>query len=484
MSRRITRVAQFGALLAASVAIAACVNDNVVYRDRALTVSAPPAGAGFVGYTDTATKQTACGNCHVEQQAKWATTKHASAWADLQASGHSSSACESCHAVSNLGNGVADSNVAYAATKDTRYTDVQCENCHGPGQQHVSTPAITNRPLASIQVDTGTKDINGCGQCHTGTHEPFVDEWKQTFAQGHAHLEAHALTSTDPTCVTCHTGQGALLKFNVNTAYKEKDQITTNPVAITCAVCHDPHAATVGKQLRFAIDTPDPTRNLCMQCHNRDSGPNPTSSRGPMTPETATLLGTAGWWPPNLTLVDTSAILATHGSSSNTRLCATCHVVRTAVNDPKTGSFVFQATGHNFAAIPCLDANGKPTTGDCAISQRTFTACAGSGCHASDVVGRSLYITDSLRIAALETTLSGQLGKAPASSLNYTSTTLTTAKGATWNLQVAQKPGAWIHNPFLIEALLTASIKQMTLDYGIAPSTSISLDNILRRRIR
>ena len=68
-----------------------------------------------------------------------------------------------------------------------------------------------------------------------------------------------------------------------------------------------------------------------------------------------------------------------------------------------------------------------------------------------------------------------------ATELNYKSTTLTTAKGAKWNLMLAQKPGGWVHNPFLIEALLTASIKQMQIDYGIAPSGNVTLNNILHR---
>jgi len=154
------------------------------------------------------------------------------------------------------------------------------------------------------------------------------------------------------------------------------------------------------------------------------------------------------------------------------------------VTDPKTGSFVFQATGHNFAAAPCLDSNGIPTNGTCVVSQRSFAACAGSGCHGTTAVAQSLFTSDSVRITALETTLKAQLAKVPSTELNYSSTTLTTAKGATWNLGLAQKAGSFIHNPFLIEALLTASIKQVTKDYGIAANNTVTLDNILPARRR
>ena len=467
------------AMLGAALSAAGCVSDHIVYRDKS-PVQAPAAAAKFVGYSDTTTKQTTCGNCHVDQQVTWSQTAHAKAWSDLKASGHSAESCENCHSVSQLGNAVTTSPVGYGATKDARYVDVQCENCHGPGLDHVATPTIGNRPLASIAVDTGTAIGNGCGECHTGAHDPFVDEWKQS-AHGLVPNQSHVVTNTSGTCSGCHIGQSALSKFNVKTAYLEQGKDLTAPTPITCPVCHDPHKPSNTAQLRFSVSSQDPTQNMCMQCHNRDSGPNPTSTYAPMSPETATLLGTAGWWPPNLKLIDSTAILATHGSEANSRMCATCHVARATITSAD-GGFVFQSTGHTFQAIPCSDAQGRPTTGDCAISKRTFTACANSSCHANATVAQSLYVTDSLRIGALETTLSGQLAKVNAATeLNYKSTTLTTAKGAKWNLMLAQKPGGWIHNPFLIEALLTSSIKQMQLDYGIAPSGNVSLNNLLKR---
>ena len=68
--------------LAVVVAVASCVNDKIVYRN--VQFPQPAAAAkNFVGYAQTDTKQTTCGNCHIDQQTKWSGTKHAKAWADL-----------------------------------------------------------------------------------------------------------------------------------------------------------------------------------------------------------------------------------------------------------------------------------------------------------------------------------------------------------------------------------------------------------------
>jgi cytochrome c peroxidase len=101
-----------------------CVSDKVVYRDAASFTQPAAAAASFVGYSRTADKQTTCGNCHVDQQTTWSQTAHSKAWADLQASGHSTSACEACHSVSKLGNGTSKDSVGYVSTKDPRYQDV------------------------------------------------------------------------------------------------------------------------------------------------------------------------------------------------------------------------------------------------------------------------------------------------------------------------------------------------------------------------
>ncbi len=85
--------------------------------------------------------------------------------------------CEECHTVNELGN-VVDSVAGYNATGEARYHDVQCESCHGPGLTHVTNPTSTDAPLAPLSV--GVDLTEGCGECHSGAHHPFVEEWAQS----------------------------------------------------------------------------------------------------------------------------------------------------------------------------------------------------------------------------------------------------------------------------------------------------------------
>ncbi|MGH7668126.1 MAG: cytochrome c3 family protein [Gemmatimonadaceae bacterium] len=461
------------ALIAGAMVAISCSSDKIVYQNQSSFTPPPTAAKNFIGYADTAAKKTVCGNCHVDQQASWAVTKHASAWADLQASGHADASCAPCHSVNANGNASTDSLSGYLATSDARYQDVQCESCHGPGLTHVTAPGLSNRPLASIAVDTGAAIGNGCGECHTGDHDPFVDEWVETKSSGHAHLEAHALGNA--ACTNCHVGQNALLAWNVNTNYLEANQAATNPMAITCAVCHDPHGGPNVAQLRFPIGVPDTAGNLCMRCHQRDGKPvAPAGQYGPMSPEGPVLLGYAGYFPPSYTGPDT--IIGTHGSAANANLCVTCHMGKLTVNDA-SGKLVTSYMGHNFSAAPCLDANGVPTTGTCDISQRSFDACATSGCHGSPAAARSAWTAVIGRLALLDSALNSQLVQIPAT--EFTQTTMNSAIGGKFNRLLAEKAGSEVHNPFLMETLLTSSIRQIQTDYGIAPKISVNLANIL-----
>ncbi len=171
MTRQRMRMWMVGATGLLAFAVSSCVDEKVVYRDQQSFTTPPAAAADFLGYSDQVTKTTVCGNCHAGQQGTWATTKHASAWADLQASGHASGACEACHTVNNQGNIVTDTAAGWRSTKDTRYYDVQCEACHGPGLNHVTAPQ-RGQMLASIHADTGAAITNGCAECHQGVASP------------------------------------------------------------------------------------------------------------------------------------------------------------------------------------------------------------------------------------------------------------------------------------------------------------------------
>jgi hypothetical protein len=236
------------ALTACAIA-AACTSEKIEYRSGVNFAAPATSAASFIGYYDAANKQTVCGSCHVDYQTRWSQTKHASAWADLQASGAAAGYCEACHTTNNQGNAVADTTVGYRSTKDARYHDVQCESCHGPGLSHASSPTGNNTPLASIQADTNA--TNGCGECHTGVHDPFVQDWKGTNVGGLSHsiVQSGTVGNADPTCVGCHTAQGALDKLGVTEHYVEQTAnlttalTATNALPLVCAVCHDPHGS-------------------------------------------------------------------------------------------------------------------------------------------------------------------------------------------------------------------------------------------------
>jgi predicted CXXCH cytochrome family protein len=470
------RVAVWSAVIlsVAVVASTGCVEEVGSGGDR---FPPPPEGAAsFLGYSDVEDGTTVCGNCHVGQQSDWETSHHAGAWETLQESGNAQTLCEGCHTVGQRGNSVSQPG-GYETTRDERYHDVQCENCHGPGLQHVQNPDVdANVPHAPLAV--GTSLTQGCGECHSGTHHPFVDEWEQS---GHGRVQASPAGRAE--CNGCHTAENVLLAWGVRDDYLEKEQALNDPnvhLPITCGVCHDPHARDNEAQLRFPIDVPSEEENLCMKCHHKRGTPDPTTFRGPHSPEGPVLLGYGGWWAPAMQF-PTDTILASHGSGRNPRLCAGCHVNSFTVTDAATGDFQFQATGHLFQAIPCLDAQGIPTTGDCALTQRTFRSCAASGCHGSETVARNLYTLAETRIEDLVEELDELLALIPASEFSNTDNRYTSAEGSRFNKELAEFRGSAIHNPVLVEALLRGSIRQVRQEYGLAPQTGVSLDQTFRK---
>ncbi len=452
--------------------LAACTETKEVFVDLPDYEDPPPGADGFLGYTNSESSTPVCGNCHVGQFGEWQGTRHAHAWQDLQDSGHAAETCEGCHTVGANGNAVSDPAAGWGGTKDDRYHDVQCEACHGPGLAHVMNPDNdANKPYAPLVVPT---DGSGaCGECHQGAHNPFVEEWGQS--RHGLSTENHAATQAD--CGPCHEARGIFAAWGIKSNYLEKDQ--ADPIAIGCPVCHDPHDPTNSKQLRFPINVPNVETNLCMKCHHRRSVPDPTSSRGPHSPQGPLLVGEdVGWVPPNFTYPE--RISGTHGSAANSRLCAACHVSRTDVVDASSGGLVFSSTGHLFKAIACLDSQGIPTTDDnCQLTERNFTACAISGCHGSQESARSAITTVWARFDLLSQTINDLLAQVPASEFVLGDNLITTAEGAKFNVDLAALDGSAAHNPFLVEALLTASIKQLQTDYGLKPPPGVSLENVI-----
>jgi predicted CXXCH cytochrome family protein len=461
--------------LAILLLLPAC-SDQIVWRDRPLFDEPAPEAGGFLGYSAIERKQTVCGNCHIGKQRQWERTAHAGAWATLSASPAAAESCQACHSVSSLGNLVSETGVGWVGTKNARYQDVQCESCHGPGLTHVLNPDVTGtKPLAPLAV--GANLTRGCGECHSGVHRPFQEEWASSL---HGRVPV-GTRSTNASCTGCHEAKSVLKGWGITSTFIEQDAPGEH-MAITCAVCHDPHEARHPGQLRFALDVPSLAENLCMKCHQKRGAPEAGSTQGPHSPEGPLLLGTAGWIPPGFTAAPGS-LVGSHGPPGNPRLCATCHVTDYQVRDALTGSFTFRATGHSFQAIPCVDAQGIPTgERSCDVSQRSFRACA-DGCHSSEGAARSAYVVADMRMARLAETLQGLLARIPAAEFAIVDGRHTTALGARFNLQlVTNKPGSKIHNPFLVEALLLATIRQIETDYGLRPLNSISLEPQLTAR--
>ena len=461
------------------LSVVGCTDEKIVFRDRELFAPVQTAANGFVGYSDSTSKMTVCGNCHIGQQDEWDETAHSNAWKTLANATGKQALCEACHSVSQRGNTTTVAG-GWENVKDGRYHDVQCESCHGPGLPHVMNPDNV-QPLAPMHVDTGL--TYGCAECHNGVHHPFVEEWRRS-----GHSVAVASPAGRAECQQCHRGQQVLDAWNVKAEYVEKN--SAQHLAITCGVCHDPHRREFPGQTRFRVDAPRIEEHLCARCHNKRAVPDSASSQGlnPHSPESELLIGEAGWFPPNSN-INPGQILGTHGSSANPKLCTTCHVVKYPVTDKATGALIFNSTGHTFAAAACKNAQGIPIGGDCemTVTARTYKGCLGSGCHGSEVGAQSAMITATTRIRALTDELGALLRTvdpgldAAGGQIDARTPVFTIAEGAFFNWKLAQERGednanplmkvaaSTVHNPFLMESLLRASITEVKRAYNLKP---------------
>jgi len=468
----------------AALAFVACTDDNTN------TGNTPPTlDATFVGYSNPETRQTTCGNCHIEKQRGWQDTKHAHAWQDLENSGHASSSCYQCHSTSGFSTNDADDTGFFAVDTAAQkyYFDVQCESCHGSGASHIAGPEST-QPVASVQADTGLSF--GCGTCHSGAHNPFVEQWRES---GHGQFMTGEWR--DP-CWNCHEASHVIARFDPNARFAEYGTTEFQQVA-TCAVCHDPHGSQNDAMLRYPVNQRDLQTNLCMQCHNNRAAPSTGNSRGNQGHGTQgqVFLGIAGWIPPGFTW-DTTLTQATHGTDANPRTCAGCHVNGFSVS---SGGVTSYSVGHDFNPIPCVDANGVPTgapIGGCPVSERTFRACATGGCHGGqENAARGALVAESTLVQGLVNTLwidvnkdqkvqafpadSGLLPMVVAAngtstnSCNPSDNTISVCDGAEFNARMfapdlAGHPDGsrGAHNPFYYEALLTATINAVRSTYG------------------
>jgi hypothetical protein len=362
-------------------------------------------------------------------------------------------------------------------------------------------PNVTTNTVVTTAADTAGMVNSSCGACHQAAgpsqNHNYLAEWRSS-----RHGQLRQSQAANASCAQCHEGKAFLAFWGVTNIYKELGTTTLLPQ--NCVVCHDPHGTAKGAnglplqgQLRFPIDDPD--NNLCTKCHNRASDASASNYRGPHGAQGPVLFGTAGYFAPGTTY-DTAAIVTTHGSTANPRLCAGCHVNAQTGVDAFGTSISF--TGHTFHPLPCLQQKSPPVvdttyTNACAYDapSRAWGACTASGCHGSEAVAvsRLTQIRDEkegylktlwVDLNANQTldaypTDTGYLAKiklnAP-NDLNFTtapySTIMTPAKGALFNAQLTGERltghpdgSHGVHNPFLYRALLQSSIADLLANY-------------------
>ena len=479
-----------------AVAAAGCVSE-----DEGTTE--PTRDAAFLGYSNPETKQTTCGNCHVDVQAEWAQTKHAGAWATLQASGHAQAMCNKCHTVSGLTNGQADSAGFFAVSGDAQrfYQDVQCESCHGPGAAHVSAPGET-QPLPTMLVPADYSD--GCTACHNSSHHPFAE---QLASSRHGQMPYWEHNSCQ---VQCHNGFGAMGVYAPAGRYTYKDGAQSLPNYATapaqgllCSTCHQPHNAEDNPaQLRMAgVNTTDSAQHVCGKCHNRGAVATASSwrsSRGAHSAQFATLMGYSG----STAGMGNIQGAARHGTMEGS--CARCHVPSTTVTDA-AGAFAVQDVGHTFKVVPCRNTSvgtgGVDTTDACTEEQRDFSACATSDCHGSQESARLAMDRTQGEIRAYTYLLwtdldhddtidafpvdSGWLPRILAHDATRTAgskrlatsgadTVYTVAKSARFNVLTFGHPighadGSWgVHNPGYVRAVMANTVSQVRATYAVS----------------
>jgi len=501
----------------AAVSAVGCVSEKA-------TPAAPVRDAAFLGYSVPDTKQTTCGNCHVDVQAEWAQTKHASAWADLQATGHADASCNKCHTTNGATNLGADTAGFFAATTDAGkklYQDVQCEACHGPGANHISAPGET-QPIPTIAMDTTHAD--GCGSCHYDTHNPFQEQLAVSKHGAMPNWEGAAGSCQ----VNCHTVWGAISKFAPrSTAYRE---FGTNPLTttlkpgFTCALCHDPHDATNPAQLRLTLSATDSAQHACGKCHSRPpvtQASSWTAARGAHGDQFEVLMGNAGYMDPSYGNIQGPM---RHGTQDGS--CATCHMASGPVNTA-AGAFAVQNTGHTFEVLPCLNpastaTGGVDTSAACTEANRSFDACATSNCHGSAAGARTAMdrvqneMKGYIRVLWVDANGNNAVDAFPTDSgwlpklLLHDATRAagtkrlgtsgadaawTVAKGARYNALTFGSPNGHgdgsfgIHNPPFYRAILQGAIAQMRTAYatsdtllGVPPAMATVIDRAAARQ--
>ncbi len=123
-----------------------------------------PQGAVFAGAE-------ACKDCHPNTFERWASTKHARAFASLEADPKPNviydAECVTCHTT-----GFEYTSGWVSPTLTARLKGNQCENCHGPASKHVEEPD-NKEYLSAMHLTADKADRNRlCLRCHDEDNSP------------------------------------------------------------------------------------------------------------------------------------------------------------------------------------------------------------------------------------------------------------------------------------------------------------------------
>ncbi|HTX21956.1 MAG TPA: cytochrome c family protein [Candidatus Aquilonibacter sp.] len=336
-----------------------------------------------------------CISCHGTIHSTVILTEHAQAFTNalfIAQGGQTNASCLACHTV---GYGLPTGFVS--ASKTPLLEGVQCENCHGPAANHAANPDdFTVIPQVEIAAQV-------CGGCHNAQfvpsqvadeHPSFFEDWN---ASPHSAVVPDVLSSMSSSpaninsCGQCHSGSARLALLQG----QNPSTTLTNDynVAITCAVCHDPHAQHVWTNVLsgviqftnsltgygivftndelgqvytnqllcalsstndFVLTTSDvfsntynPNINVCAQCHNDRGAAWTDTSRSPHhSPQYNIMLGTVGEFDSG----PSPGLPSTH--SRLEKQCVECHMQTPG-----------DSSGHSFQVVSyqlCYQCHSNP----------------------------------------------------------------------------------------------------------------------------
>jgi len=146
------------------------------------------------------------------------------------------------------------------------------------GLQHIAAPSKVNVPKAPLAA--GTALTTGCGGVPPEPHDAPTREWPLRSIRASARW-GQPVPARPATRATAPSRPGAWTPTSPRSSPSPPAR-----VAVTCAVCHDPHGSSNDAGLRFPINTVSVATNLCMRCHQERpgadfSGMPPRGRRGP-----------------------------------------------------------------------------------------------------------------------------------------------------------------------------------------------------------